>query len=191
MIDAAVTHIARELNQYLKRTFDLTEDVVVVSNILEQDGTVATHVNNKIVVSLVNISRDTVPFRQKALANTGADRLVVSSQPIFLNIHLMFAAYFSGNNYQQGLRFLSNTIAFFQGQPVFDHHSSPEMDRQLDRLVLDIENLDINDLSSLWSILSGKYLPSILYKVRMVTVDSGAVKTQTPSLTNPESFLNH
>ena len=191
MIDAAVSHLAKELNQYLKRTFDLTEDVVVVSNILEQDGTVATHVNNKIVVSLVNISRDTVPFRQKALANTGADRSVVSSQPVFLNIHLMFAAYFSGNNYQQGLRFLSNTIAFFQGQPVFDHHSSPDMDRQLDRLILDIENLGINDLSSLWSILSGKYLPSILYKVRMVTVDSGAVRTQTPSLTNPESLLNH
>ena len=148
MIDAAVSHIARELNHYLKRTFNLTEDVVVVSNILEQDGTVASHANNKIVVSLVNITRDTVPFRQKALVNAGADRSVVSSQPVFLNIHLMFAAYFSGNNYQQGLRFLSNTIAFFQGQPLFDHHTSPELDRQIERLTLDIENLDLNDLSS-------------------------------------------
>lgn len=191
MIDAAVSHIARELNHYLKRTFNLTEDVVVVSNILEQDGTVASHANNKIVVSLVNITRDTVPFRQKALVNAGADRSVVSSQPVFLNIHLMFAAYFSGNNYQQGLRFLSNTIAFFQGQPLFDHHTSPELDRQIERLTLDIENLDLNDLSSLWSILSGKYLPSVLYKVRMVTVDSRAVRTQTPALTTPESFFGH
>lgn len=191
MIDAAVSHIARELNQYLKRTFSLTEDVVVVSNILEQDGTVVSHANNKIVVSLVNITKDTTPFRQKALVNSGADRSVVSNQPVFLNIHLMFAAYFSGSNYQQGLRFLSNTIAFFQGQPLFDHHNSPELDRQIDRLILDIENLDINDLSSLWSILSGKYLPSILYKVRMVSVDSGAVRRQTPTLTTPESLFDH
>ena len=42
MIDAAITHIAGELNQYLKRSFDLTEDLVVISNILEQDGSVAT-----------------------------------------------------------------------------------------------------------------------------------------------------
>lgn len=191
MIDAAVSHIARELNHYLKRTFSLTEDVVVVSSILEQDGTVATHANNKIVVSLVNITRDTTPFRQKGLLNSGADRSVVSSQPVFLNLHLMFAACFSGSNYQQGLRFLSNTIAFFQGRPVFDHHGSPEMNRQIDRLIMDIENLDINELSSLWSIISGKYLPSVLYKVRMVTVDSGAVTTQTAILTNPESLFDH
>lgn len=191
MIDAAVSHIARELNQYLKRTFNLTEDVVVVSNILEQDGTVATHANNKIVVSLVNITKDTVPFRQKGAVSTGVDRSVVSSQPVFLNIHLMFAACFSGNNYQQGLKFLSNTIAFFQGRALFDHHSSPELDRQIERLTLDIENLDLNDLSSLWSILSGKYLPSVLYKVRMVTVDSRAVRTQTPTLTSPEALFGH
>lgn len=191
MIDAAVTLIARELNQYLKRTFDLAEDAVVVSNILEQDGTVATHAANRIVVSLVNVSKDTVPFRQKALVNSGADRAVTSAQPVFLNIHLMFAACFGGNNYQQGLRFLSSTIAFFQGRPVFDHHTSPEMDRHIERLVLDIENLDINDLSSLWGILSGRYLPSILYKVRMVTVDSRAVQGQTPALTAPESLLDH
>lgn len=191
MIDAAIAHLAKELNQYLKRIFDLAEDVVVVSNILEQDGTVATHVNNKIVVSLVNISKDTVPFRQKALGNVGNDRAVISSQPVFLNIYLMFSAYFSGSNYQEGLKFISNTIAFFQGQPLFDHHTSPDLDRQIDRLILDIENLDINDLSNLWGILSGKYLPSILYKVRMVTVDSMAVRAQTSILSKPKSTVGH
>ena len=39
MIYAAVSHISSQLNQFLKRSFDLVEDVVVMSNILEQDGT--------------------------------------------------------------------------------------------------------------------------------------------------------
>ena len=50
MIDAAISHIAGQLNQYLKRSFDLNEDIVVVSNILEQDGSVASNVANKLVM---------------------------------------------------------------------------------------------------------------------------------------------
>ena len=67
IIDTAINHIATSVNQQLMRTFGLNEEVVVVSNILEQDGTVATHVSNKIVVSLVNIEKDTAAItRQRA-----------------------------------------------------------------------------------------------------------------------------
>ena len=192
MIDTAISHIATELNQHLKRSFDLNEDVVVVSNILEQDGTVGTHVNNKIIVSLVNIEKDSVPFVQQNLANAGgANRSVVTAPPIFFNLYLMFASYFSGNNYQEGLKFISNTISFFQSHAVFDQQNSPALDRNINKLILDVENLSMNDLSSLWGMLSGKYLPSVLYKVRMVTYDANAVKRQTPALTRPEPTFNH
>ena len=189
MIDNAINHVATELNQHLKRSFDLSEDVVVISNILEQDGTVAAHVNNKIVVSLVNIEKDSVPFRQQNVA-AGASRNVVTTPPVFFNLYLMFASYFSGNNYQEGLKFISHTISYFQGQPMFDHQNSPALDKNIYKLILDIENLNTQDLSSLWGVLSGKYLPSILYKVRMVAYDSGAVVKQTDSLNLPQTSVN-
>ncbi len=191
MINAAINHIATELNQHLMRTFGLNQDVVVVSNILEQDGTVATNVNNQIVVSLVNIEKDTVPFRQQNVPNAGTTSTVVTNPPIYFNLYLMFASYFSGNNYQEGLKFISNTISYFQGQSVFDQQNSPGLDRNINKLILDVENLNMNDLSNLWGILSGKYLPSVLYKVRMVTFDSNAVKKQTPSLSKPQPTLSH
>ena len=102
----------------------------------------------------------------------------------------MFTSYFSGNNYQEGLKFISSTISYFQSQPVFDHSNSPGLSGNIDRLILDIENLNMSDLSSLWSILSGKYLPSIMYKVRMVTYDSGAVIKQSSALTQSQHTLN-
>lgn len=191
MIDSAINHIATSVNQQLKRTFGLNEDVVVVSNILEQDGTVATHVNNKIVVSLVNIEKDSLPIVQQKAAGAAVVRSIVTSPPIHFNLYLMFASYFSGNNYQEGLKFISNTISYFQSQNVFDQHNSPGLDRGIDKLVLDIENLDITDLSNLWGILSGKYLPSVLYKVRMVTFDASAVKQQTPVVSKPDPTLGH
>jgi len=190
LIDSAINHIANELNQHLMRTFSLSEDAVAISNVVEQDGTVATHVNNKIVVSLVNIEKDTVPFRQQTAASIGTNRNVVTNQPIYFNIYIMFASYFSGNNYQEGLKFISNTISYFQSQPVFDQGNSPGLSDDIEKLVLDIENLNINDLSNLWGVLSGKYLPSILYKVRMVAYDSGAVVKQTHSLKQPVHITN-
>lgn len=191
MIDAAITHIAGELNQYLKRSFDLTEDLVVISNILEQDGSVSTHVNNKIVVSLVNIEKDSVPYRQKSAVNVGANRTLSTAQPVYFNLYLLFASCFAGNNYREGLKFISNTIAFFQGQPVFDRHNTPGLDRNIDKLILDIENLNMHDLSGMWGMLSGRYLPSIMYKVRMVTYDSAVIGSQIPVLSRPEPSVGH
>jgi len=191
MIASAIDHIASELNLHLMRATGLNEDVVVVSNVLEQDSSVASHVNNKIVVSLVNIEKDSMPYSQLQANNGNASRSVVRNPPLYFNLYLMFASYFSGNNYQEGLKFISNTISYFQGQSVFDQQNSPELNSGIDKLILDIENLDINSLSNLWGILSGKYLPSVLYKVRMVTIDSNAVKTQTTSLSKPQAILSN
>ena len=62
MIDAAISQIAGQLNQYLKRTFDLNENIVVISNILEQDGTVASNVDNKLVMFLINVEKVATPL---------------------------------------------------------------------------------------------------------------------------------
>jgi hypothetical protein len=180
MIDAAINHIAGQLNQYLKRTFDLNEDVVVISNILEQDGTVASNVENKLVMFLINVEKDTVPFRPQNHATIGLDRSVVSYPPIYLNLYLMVAAHFNGNNYPEALKFLSNTISFFQRRPVLDHENTPDMDSRIEKLTVDIENLNIKDISTLWSAITGKYLPSVIYKVRMVTFDSGDIRLRDP-----------
>jgi len=191
MIDAAINHIASNVNQQLMRSFDLNEDVVVVSNVLEQDGTVATHVNNKIVLSLVNIEKENAAVAQQRASGPSALRTVISNPPIHFNLYLMFASYFSGSNYQEGLKFISQTIAYFQGQSVFDQQNSPGMDHNISKLVMDIHNLDITDLSNLWGVLSGKYLPSVLYKVRMVTVDANAVRSQTAAVSRPDTKIDH
>lgn len=191
MIDAAINHIATSVNQQLMRSFGLNEDVVVVSNVLEQDGTVATNVNNKIVLSLVNIEKDSAAMAQQSSSASSALRAVVTNPPIHFNLYLMFASYFSGSNYQEGLKFISQAISYFQGQSVFDQQNSPGLDRNISKLVMDIYNLDITDLSNLWGVLSGRYLPSILYKVRMVTVDANTIRDQTTAVSTPGTKTGH
>lgn len=184
MIDSAIFHIASELNQHLKASFGFNEDLVVVSSLLEHDDGLASHLNNRIVVSLVNIEKDNVPLRQHSFTAPG-------NQPQHFNLYLMVASFFSGIHYQEGLKHISSTISYFQQQPVFDRKNSPTLDKNINKLILDIENLTMQDLSSLWNMLHGKYLPSVLYKVRMVTCDARAVQKQTLSQTQPETSLSY
>jgi hypothetical protein len=189
MIQAAVRQIALELNQFLKRSFARSEEMVVVSNILEQDGTVAAHIENKVVVFLTNIEKETVARALPQVKIGAGARSVVGTVPLHLNLYVMFAAYFSGSNYPEALKSISATIRFFQMTPVLDHHNTPDLDPSIDMLALEIENLDIQQLSNLWGILSSRYLPSIMYKVRMVTIDAGAVQSEVYAIQEPRPSL--
>lgn len=187
MIQAAINHLAIQLNAYLKRTNNLTEDIVVVSSLVESDGNVAANTNNKLVLFLTNIEKDSVPQANAARATGFDGRALVGSRSLYLNLYVMLAANFSGNNYPEALKFISKAIAFFQMQPVFDKQSTPDLDSRIDKLVLDIENLNIQDLSNLWGLLGGKYLPSVYYRVRMVTINPDNVIAQLPYATRPQS----
>ena len=188
MIYAAVSHLANQLNQFLRRSFDLGEDVVVLSNLLEQDGSISANVNNKLVMFLAKVEKDASSPRP---GGGGTFDMGTSSYPpLYLNLYVMVAGNFSGSNYPESLKFLSNAVSFFQRQPVFDQQSTPDLDRRISKLVLDIENLNFQDLSSLWGIYSGKYLPSILYKVRMVAFDSGDVLTKITPVKGYETSVD-
>jgi hypothetical protein len=190
LIQAAINHLATQLNAYLKRTNNLTEDIVVVSSLVEPDGSVAPHINNKLVMLLTNIEKDTVP-QSNASRATGFDgRLLVGTKPLYLNLYVMLAANFSGANYAEALKFISRATGFFQLQPVFDRQSSPDMDSRIGKLVLDIENLNIQDLSNLWGLLGGKYLPSVYYRVRMIAFTPDNITAQVPLASRPESGLH-
>lgn len=184
MISAAMGHLAFQLNQQFKNNFQLVEDVVVVSNLVELDGSVTPNANNKLVLTLVNIEKDTLPFRPGTGARGRDERLLQHSTPLFVNLYLMISANFGAGNYVEALKYISHAIAFFQQRPMFDQHNSPGMDERIERLVLDIENLPIPDLNNLWSLLGGRYLPSMFYKVRMMAIDAHALSGQVPIITD-------
>ncbi|GAB3255564.1 Pvc16 family protein [Chitinimonas naiadis] len=175
MIDAAIGHLAGQLNQHLRRCFDLAEDIVVVSNLQEPDGAAVPAVGNKLVLFLNGIERDTAAYRAQGQGTAAQPTRVVGSEPVFLNLMVMCAATFSGHSYPEALKFLSSAIAFFQSKPVLDHQNTPELDPRLERLILNIENLNSSEMHSLWTIHGGRYMPSVLYRVRMVSLDGDHV----------------
>ena len=192
MLHHAMGHITAALNGYLKGQFDLPEDVAVISGILDQDGSVASQIHNKLVVSLVNIEKDPLPstFTRHSALETGLT--TVGFPPLHLNAYVLISAHYPGGNYMEGLKFISHAALFFQGNPIYTHANAPDLYEGIEKIVMDMENLHLRDMSSLWSVLSGRYLPSILYKMRMITMDAGGVTKQvssTKGVDNTSGFL--
>lgn len=183
MIDRAIGHITAQLNEYLRGRLETQEDIVVLSNLLGPDGTPAPNVNNKIVLFLTSIEKDAVPLRIRHGASDGLEM----SKPLFLNLYLMIAANFTGNNYPEALKFLSHTVSFFNNRPVLDHTNSPDLDDDIEKLILDIENTPPQAMSNIWGVLGGRYLPSVLYRVRMVAVGGEEIRERVPRITDPRA----
>ena len=184
MIDAVIALVAAQLNQALKRLVMVTEDPVVVCNLRNTDGSAVTCAADKVAVYLVNIERETAAGRG---AGMNLDRTGLQAPPVHLNLLLMFTANFSGNNYVEALKFLSSTVAFFQSQSVMTHSNTPDLDRRIEKLTLEIENLSFSDLSNLWGIIGGNYLPSVLYRLRLVSFDAAQITAQIPRVCKPEA----
>lgn len=186
MIAAAISQIAKELNQTLGRERGAGEDPVVVSSLVERDGSPVAQAADKLAIFLVGVERDTVA-RSSGRPPAGAGGTVVGAAPVHLNLLVMFAANSSGGSYLEALKRVARTIAFFQRRPYFDHANTPELDPGIERLVFDLHDLDITAQSNLWGILGGHYVPSVLYRMRMVTIDAGEPIAQVPPVSRPLS----
>jgi len=178
MLYKALSFLTSELNDYFSRTYQLTEDRAVLSAHVNADGTSATGIVNKVSVSLVNLAPEaTVRNLPPERVGNGELRM---SPAIKLNLWVLFAASFG--DYDESLKFLSSTLTFFQSRPVFTAQNSPRLDRSFDRLVLELETMNYHELSNLWGIVGSKYMPSAVYKVRLVTIQGGAVLDRSPGV---------
>jgi hypothetical protein len=186
VIDTALAHLALQLNQMFRRRVVLAEDMVVVSNLQELGGGAVPSVANKLVLFLGGIERDTAAHRARGAVTAEQGSRVAGAEPLFLNLLVVCAATFSGQTYPEALRALADAITFFQATPVFDHQNTPDLDPRIDRIVLNIENLSTGEMHSLWSIHGGHYLPSVLYRVRLVCLDPAATQRRDPLVGRPE-----
>ena len=182
MISASLEYLQTRLDAFLTRTFKPSEGgMVVLSNICGLNGEAAAETNNKIVMQLIRIEKDTLPYSRQSGFDSSERRVVVNS-PVYLNLSLLIAANFAPKHYPQALRYLSAVVGYFQGNSFFDQHNAPDMPSRIEKLCLDIENVGPHDLSSIWSMIGAKYLPSVIYKVRTAVLGGNHVTGQTTGI---------
>ena len=166
--------IADELNKYLILKGVVSSDTprVELGNIaraFDNDSPIGMDpISNRAVLSLVNVEEDRVSKQQENYVKT-----IVStrykSPPLFLNLYMLVSV--NRNNYGQSLAWLSHILQFFQFQNVFTPITHPSLDSRILKLIAELYSLNFEQINHLWSTLGGKYIPSVMYKIRQITID--------------------
>jgi hypothetical protein len=182
MINEALEFISTELNNHFKSTFQINENKVIVSNLVNPDGTVPLAVSDMLVICLVNIEQETSIANLGFTHNTGKS-MQIRNQPLHLNLYVLFASYF--NNYNESLKFISSAISFFQANYVFLKSNYSNMGSSIDKLVFELLKTDYQNINYLWGSLGAKYVPSMIYKMRMLTIDENNVRYEGSLISKP------
>lgn len=152
-------------------SFSGTPNSVNVGNVGilgDEDFGVATF--SKIFISILKIdeerlaSNPNVYFKHET--NDEYSKLVNAHKHFSLT--LLFAACSSNERYAEALQRLERVLECFQEQHIYEIPLPGGSDNL--RIVLELQNMDINQQNQLWSILGGKYFPSVIYKVKMIPI---------------------
>lgn len=181
MIDEVLQYIVVEINQYFRVKFGLNENIVVLSGLVNIDGTPALQQDNKVVLTMLNVEQEKVIATQANYLNLG-DKTSKINPPVYLNIYLLFSGYFPGSNYAEALKFISGVIAFFQSNSSISREDAPALPDGVDKLVFDLQKFTYQDLSHIWGMLGSKHMPSVGYKLRLLMIDNKQIREQRPSI---------
>jgi len=183
MIDNALKIIANEVNKYVVRKLDPDRDPSStkriatgnVTKVQEPDntGSRSDSLSAPGILTLVNLEEERILKNPNNYVRIN-DKIEYRNPKIFLNLYCLFAVNHSA--YDTALQYLSLIIQFFQYKSVIDHKNTPPdnglvLDQKIDKLIFDMVSMNSEQVNHLWAILGGKYLPSVLYKVRLVTIE--------------------
>ncbi len=178
MIDKALYFLRQEVNTYLKlKTGD--DNKISLSAIVNQSGTeVAPH--NSAGMMLVNVEEERA-YRNKGPQAVSTKGYYSFKNPeLSLNLYVLFFA--NHNDHKEALVLLSYIVQSFQGKNVFDNQESPQLGTDIEQLVVDLYSLSFEQQNQLWASLGAKYIPSVIYRVRMLVVDENKSTRIAPAI---------
>lgn len=172
MIDQILNGILSQLNTYI----GTVDPEVMLGNISFTDAfqdSSSQNITDKIVASVINIEQEgtfrNLPYKRVVQNASGLPEVVQQQPEIYLNIYVLFAA--NKTNYATALQRISQIIAFFQRRFVFTQANTPILvTLNLDKVIFDLYSTRFEELNQLWSILGGKYVPSVVYKMRLAVI---------------------
>ncbi len=172
MIAQTLNAIVGQLNAYI----GLVDPEVTLGNIslidAFQDAS-AQNLNDRVIASVINIEQEeslrNLPFRRTVSDPNGLPTGVERQPEVYLNIYLLFGS--NKSDYLIALQRIAQVIAFFQRQAVFTPANTPILGvLNVSKLVFDLYSTSFEELNQLWSVMGGKYIPSVVYKMRLAMI---------------------
>ncbi len=188
MIHQALDFLVQELNDYiaLRRGEAIPVEPYAQLLHLKDSDADASGLGSmpRIGCTVVNIEEEKVGKSQLPYNTPILGPVTIKNPPIRLNIFILFTAnpQYDSENYLDALRMISYVIFFFQGKNEFTCENSPRLSSDLELLRLELYSIPLEQQNYLWSSLGTGYLPSVVYKMRLITVQTVDIMDTVPPI---------
>jgi hypothetical protein len=185
MIHSVLEFLTQELNTFIKlKVGDPLTTRIFLSGVTNEAGIAIP--DQSLGLSLINIEEERTNKEQQSRFINSVGKVEKRNPEIQLNLYVLITANFqnkqannSSDDYVEGLKQLSYAIAFFQSKNVFTPENSPALsgfDTSLRKIVVELYSYSFEQLYNFWSVVGAKYLPSVLYKVKTITIQENAIQ---------------
>jgi Pvc16 N-terminal domain len=169
--------IIKEVMEYIIKEINAEKNVgnitfASLGNIARLESgetTTSSSSRGKIVLTVVNIEEENTLKNNTHYVRTG-DSIEKRNPIVFINLYVLISS--PTEQYDTALSEISETIEFFQGKNVFtrENNTTSEFPEQIEKIMMELFTLNFEQVNHLWGILGGKYLPSVMYKLRLVPI---------------------
>jgi hypothetical protein len=187
LIRTVLDLIRHRLNEYFNNIDPRREEWVKLANIVDNDGQAFVGSKDKIVMVLANIKHETVISTYTSTVRAQTSAYAIVPAPLYIDLYILFYANFYDENYRHGLSMISRTISYFQQNPWLNAANAPNLPPVVEKLTMEITNLDLLELNYLMGMLGVKYLPSVYYKLRMLPFVGDTMSGETPQISGDDT----
>lgn len=186
MIGTTLNFIAKTLNNDICQRLKLNPSTqkVILSSIVDPSGSFEVKDSNVLLLKLINIEPDPIANDSMPISRIPGRSDIVETSPLYINLKIVLAAYSKPEQIQSGLDMLTIGMSYFQGKPVWNAQNTPELPSNVDRLVFEMETLDVHQLNHVWGAIGTKYLPSAMYKMKMLVLNDHTIQQISPNISS-------
>jgi hypothetical protein len=196
MIRTSLEFIKKELEAYIvEREQDPANygagNVVDLKPLIKPNGELNVTDTTHVTIMMAGVEEERREGKRPYYVPTDDKQFMRLNPPVELDLLVLFIAH--NGHYETALRDLSDVASFFQANPVFDQQRYPALNASvtdpvnkpwqlIERLTFKLYNLSFEQQNNLWAMLGGKYFPSLVYKMNMLTVFDTKGKDKTPGI---------
>lgn len=194
MIYETLEILKDQVSKYLElKTAD--SNLVVLDNVSKHDDPDVTTMRDKVVLSLLNIEEE-VSLKNNPNVKFKNGETIYKNTPVNLNVFALFSA--NRNTYTRSLTAISLVIEFFQSKKIFSQTNTPlnptipalENIKEF-RFIAELYTPTFEQLNYIWGTLGGKSLPSAVYKISIVKIESDTLAEKGTPITEVSGILNN
>lgn len=181
MIYEALNFLKTRIEKHVSGGMMVREPLIILSNPWSNNDNNRnfTFLNS---ISLINIEEEKIFKSQLPQVVHKPNGKYVTKEPdLKLNLYILISAY--NKNYEDGLKFLSKIVSFFQVNNVFQRDpalltANNDLPVEIEKLIVELYTPGFEQQNQIWASLSMGYIPSVIYKVRMIIIDNDTTEDE-------------